>query len=652
MFLTRPRRALATSATAALTLGALLLAPIAPAQADATTDPAARAAAVWIAKDLQAHGNVAPGFNGADWGLTIDAIIALASAGVAKDIADEAVRQVAESGMGYIQYGGIGSRAKLALALQIGGLDPTAFQTPAGPVDLIAEIRGSIQPNGRFGAGSMAANHFGQSLAMLVLARTPQGVPAAASDYLLTLQCTTPGHANEGGFSFAAGANTCKNVDGDATGMELSALLAAGYDADDLPVQKAVTWLQTRQFTDGSFAPQHATTTGNGNSTGLAGQAARQVGTPAAVAIADRAAAFVTSTQVTCASPFVEGAQDPGTGGGFIRSWRGALAYSTASYNAAVTGGIKTFQVDQWRRNATQAILTLGNGPGFSELTLTGAQTGIPTLPGCPLTMTPPVVSGTGAVGSTLAAVPGNHTPAVDGLVQTWRWLRDGRPIAGATSDNYVVQPVDAAKVLTAEVTATDPTGEFSATTTTSSGLTVPGLPGARFGITSSTRPVARGASTPVSASGLMAGETYTITLSGVPVGRGVASAAGKVVTTVKVPATFGTDRGRQLRVTGGTAGRFGESRLATAGPGRLKASVGKRTVRRNAVQTVRVRGLLPWEQVTVRIAGTPTVTAYASATGTYLHRFKAPGRKGAKRVLVTGIDRSRTGTVTFKVRR
>lgn len=652
MFLTRPRRALATAATAALTLGALLLAPTAPAQADATTDPAARAAAVWIAKDLQAHGNVAPGFNGADWGLTIDAIFALASAGVAKDVADQAVQQVASSGMGFIQYGGIGSRAKLALALQVGGLDPTAFQTPTGPVDLIAEIRGSIQPNGRFGAGSMAANHFGQSLAMLALARTPQGVPAAASDYLLTLQCTTPGHANEGGFSFAAGANTCKNVDGDATGMELSALLAAGYDADDLPVQKALTWLQSRQFTDGSFAPQHATTTGNGNSTGLAGQAARQIGTPAAVAIADKAAGFVASTQVTCASPFVEGAQDPATGGGFIRSWRGALAYSTATYNSAAAGGIKAVQVDQWRRNAAQAILTLGDGPGFSELTLTGAQPGIPVLPGCPLSSTEPVVTGSAAVGGILTAVPGTPTPAVSGLHHTWRWLRDGHPITGATSENYTVQPADAAKVLTAEVTATDPTGEFSAATSISAGVAVSALPGTRFGVTSSARPVARGATTPVSASGLMAGESYTVTLSGVLLHSGLADAAGKVATLVTVPVGFGTDRGRQLRVTGASSDRFGESRLATAGPGRLKATVSKKRVKRNKLQMVRVSGLLPFEQVTVEVLGAPTVSAQASAVGTYVHRFRAPARKGTKRVLVSGVDRSRSGSVTFRVRR
>ncbi len=90
-----------------------------------------------------------------------------------------------------------------------------------------------------------------------------------------------------------------------------------------------------------------------------------------------------------------------------------------------------------------------------------------------PVNSTPPAVSGVPAVGATLSCANGlwTGTPAP---TFTYKWLRDGTPIPGATENAYKIQGADEGHTLSCEVTAKNSKGERSAS---SSGVAVPAPP-------------------------------------------------------------------------------------------------------------------------------------------------------------------------------
>jgi hypothetical protein len=87
-----------------------------------------------------------------------------------------------------------------------------------------------------------------------------------------------------------------------------------------------------------------------------------------------------------------------------------------------------------------------------------------------PADATPPVVTGTPAVGQTLQCAIGSWT-GIPKLVYTQQWLRDGTAIAGATTAAYVVQAGDVGHSLACEVTATN---ELASASAISNAVTVP----------------------------------------------------------------------------------------------------------------------------------------------------------------------------------
>jgi Carboxypeptidase regulatory-like domain len=90
-----------------------------------------------------------------------------------------------------------------------------------------------------------------------------------------------------------------------------------------------------------------------------------------------------------------------------------------------------------------------------------------------PVNTTPPTVSGTPVVGSTLTCGLGLWTgkPAPK---FTGRWLRDGSPIPGVNTITYVVQSTDAGHGIACQVTAKNTAGTTSAT---SASLAIPANP-------------------------------------------------------------------------------------------------------------------------------------------------------------------------------
>jgi hypothetical protein len=330
-------------------LVACVLAALFVAPATATgplTRSRADAAAGWLARQMVDGDHFEVEFGGQifpDQGLTIDAVYAFATAKVADDYAARAMLWLARPDIltGYIGDGAgesyAGPTAKLALAVDVRGDDPTGF----GGVDLIARLRGLQQASGRFtdrSAFGDFSNAFSQSLAILALDRTAAGVPAAAPAFLAGSRCP------DGGYPVQFGQATCTS-EVDATAMAVQALLAAGRIGDAVP---GLNWLVSVQGSDGGFAS--AAGTANANSTGLAGQALRAGLRPVAAA---RTTLFLIGLQVGCDGPAGD---------------RGGVAFDAGGFDPATAP-----------RATAQAILGMG-GAGFPHLTARGSRAGAPTL--------------------------------------------------------------------------------------------------------------------------------------------------------------------------------------------------------------------------------------------------------------------------------
>ncbi|OZV77045.1 peptidase [Micromonospora echinospora] len=316
----------------------------APAQAVANRPDAA---AGWLARQLVDGERFEVVFDGVaypDPGLTLDAVFAFAAAGVADDPAARALAWVTRPDIrdGYLGDGTTeayaGATAKLTLAVQVRGGDPTAV----GGLDLVTRLRSLQAPDGRFtdrSAYGDYSNAFSQSLAILALARTATGVPPTAGEWLAGTRCP------DGGYPVLPAQPTCV-PDVDATALAVQALRAAGRPAD---ATAGLNWLVSVQRTDGGFT--NAAGTANANSTGLAAQALRDGGRPLAWA---RARSFLVGLQVGCAG---------------VPADRGAVDFD---------GG--TLDRDTLNRATTQAVLGL-TGVGYPRLTAVGADPDAPTLP-------------------------------------------------------------------------------------------------------------------------------------------------------------------------------------------------------------------------------------------------------------------------------
>jgi len=293
------------------------------------------AAAGWLARQMVDGERFEVVFDGTaypDQGLTVDAILAFAAAKSADQAAARATAWLARPDVlaGYIGDGTeayAGATAKLALGVQVRGLDPTAF----GGVDLLDRLRGLLTPSGRFADRSAwgdYSNAFSQSFALIALARAG-GAPAPAVSFLVGERCA------DGGFPLLFAQATCES-DVDATALVVQALTAAGRADDARP---AVAWLLARQAADGSFS---ALGVANANSTGLAAQALRVAGRPLAYL---KARHFVLGLQARCAAPTAD---------------RGGIAYSAAGFDGTAV------------RATAQALPGLA-GADFATLTATGA---------------------------------------------------------------------------------------------------------------------------------------------------------------------------------------------------------------------------------------------------------------------------------------
>jgi len=377
-------------------------------------------AAAWLGSQLAANGDVIVNGDGTtDWGTTIDAVIALASAGVGGDQIAATAQKLSTSGTAYVGTPDVlrsswPSVAKMALGLEVAGFDPTAF---SGGRDLIADLMSVLNADGSFGDSNVYQQvGFNQALAMFALTRTDGGVPTRATAWLLNQQCTDPSSSNAGSFGWPSG---CASADLDSTSLVIQALKAAGVPSSDPAVIGAENWLASQQDdVTGGFLSYGGT---NANSTGLAAQALN-----GDASVTGPAMKYIGGLQITC--DWVKGHAQTLTTGDI-----GAIAYAPDRFDFVTAQGVQA-ALTQTRMATAQAVLGLG-GPDFGTVSANGVKSDLP-IASCSLPVTPPPSGGENP-----SAPAMSETPATPGNVSTggtvshaggWVWLAPIAMILGA----------------------------------------------------------------------------------------------------------------------------------------------------------------------------------------------------------------------------
>ena len=154
-----------------------------------------------------------------------------------------------------------------------------------------------------------------------------------------------------------------------------------------------------------------------------------------------------------------------------------------------------------------------------------------------------------------------------------------------------------------------------------------------------------------VATDGLAAGEPYTLRLNGKAIGTGKADKRGEVNRSFVLPKT--TPEGAlPLTLTGSNPNRVGTATLNVIKPKTLSVEVAEPELSPKQQQTVTITGLAPGEAVTLMYAGAKLTTGKADASGLFTFDFNVGKKAGEKTVKAIGSDPSRSGEVTFTVRK
>ena len=318
-----------------------------------------------------------------DYGVTADAVLALASAGTGQAESRKATAFLADKVLTYTGFDDpnevyAGATAKLLNVAVAQGLDPRDF----GGNDLVAMLTALEAESGRFSdqtAYDDYSNVLGQSLALIGLKRAGVNPSTASVEFLAGQQC--PG----GGFRLSMDASPCTDgatSDPDATAFAVQALIATSGDRES--IEGGLDYLAARQGADGGVGGGGPQTAPNANSTGLAGQAFLAGGRSAQATLARQ---YIADLQYGCQFP---------------EALRGGIAYNAEAFADQLAAGADAVPVDQDRRSTAQAILALAGTPLYA-VTATGAAD-TATAPECSEEPSEP-------------SEPGEPTPPVTGPV-------------------------------------------------------------------------------------------------------------------------------------------------------------------------------------------------------------------------------------------
>jgi hypothetical protein len=264
------RRTARRALVAGLALASVLSVPYAASAATPTPGAAARYAAGWLGREMQATGYVA-GLGGPDLNTTALSVLALVAARVGETQAAQATTYLMSHVNDYVVDGSAHDRpaalATLVLVAHARGLDPSALVTR-----LLATKQTSGADTGLFGVQDATYDGaYRQALSLLALAAVGQ-TDAAAVAWLKAEQCADGGWMGDRpdqaapcpAFDF----NSFVGEDSNGTALAVQALHALG----ETPAHDPLDFLADAQNDDGGFAfvPGFDSDT---NSTALAVQA-------------------------------------------------------------------------------------------------------------------------------------------------------------------------------------------------------------------------------------------------------------------------------------------------------------------------------------------------------------------------------------------
>ncbi|MCD9200133.1 prenyltransferase/squalene oxidase repeat-containing protein [Aeromicrobium wangtongii] len=156
------------------------------------------------------------------------------------------------------------------------------------------------------------------------------------------------------------------------------------------------------------------------------------------------------------------------------------------------------------------------------------------------------------------------------------------------------------------------------------------------------------GSTIAVSATGLRAGEKYSLSVAGGGSFTGSADAEGRVARSVPTPA--GTAQ-RLVTVVGSRSNRVGTTAVTLLGARKITPKLRHKTVKKGKKQTISVSGLTPGERVRVYLGGKLVKSGTVYSNGTYTAQSKVGKKAGKKTVKVIGAFADRTGSKSFRVK-
>lgn len=518
-------------ASAALALTGTLTG-VAPANAAAHDPIGVDQGAAWLEGQLTDGLMYNPNYGGFnDYGLTIDAGLALAAAGGHESAVAQITSALADHVDDYVTpFGGphsySGGLAKLASL--VGQPAATSF----GGQNLVTELEGRVAdtapsdgrledagytPGDQFDDDS--ANTLGQAYAAKVLAAADSAEADDVTGFLLQQQCASGyfrlGFTKDKTNPVQSCVEGTDTPDTDATAIAV--LQLADQSAEPLvgaAIARAETWLMDQQNDDGSWGGGTSTEAANANSTGLAAWA---LGDTAA---SEKAAQWLRAHQADSTDVCTA-----------LEADQGAIAYDDAGLAAGRSGGIDDASSDQWRRASAQAV------PGLAHLP-------VDTTPADPALSGP---SGFRKAGSRASFTTSGLNDG-DVLCLSGRGARQRQAVTGSSSTVPVKLPGGTA---TRVYTVRDADGH-------SDTAAVRILGRKKLAVHTSKSRVRRSGKVSVVVRGLQPGERARVLYKGKVKKRGVANSAGKIRTTFRV----GRSTGRKRIVA---VGQFADIRRGTA---------------------------------------------------------------------------------------
>ena len=320
----------------------------------------------------------------ADWPLTVQSGLALASTGAPASVTDPLWNAVVANREASVVRSGIDVPGRLGFVILLAtalGKDPHAVGAGTG-ADLVARLTAARRTAGpEVGLfGSQAPNFdgaFRQGYSILGLVAAGVAPDPSSLDWLTRQQCPSGGWAGyRSDTSVPCAATGSTAADSNSTALALSALLAAGRPATDPAVVAGLGWLDAHQTADGGWRLTEVSATSDPNSTAVVIQALVAAGAVDEVRFTDHGSPVdaLRSFQLGCLAAVADR-------GAFTYPGANGAPNSLATVQAVAAMARVTYPIGQGEAQPDDGSILDCSAPTTSTSTVpTGSSTTAPTI--------------------------------------------------------------------------------------------------------------------------------------------------------------------------------------------------------------------------------------------------------------------------------